>query len=90
MIAPGCTSKAGRVMLVRNLKITSGDKRLNRSIPYIQHTCEYKNSIVLWVILQNNAGWDCFKTPTLREILRTQELRQVEHCAFLAVTHLFQ
>ena len=21
------------------------------------------NSIVMWVILQNNAGWDCFKTP---------------------------
>ena len=24
----------------------------------------------MWVILQNNAGWDCFKTPTLREILK--------------------
>ena len=24
------------------------------------------NSIVVWVILQNNAGWDCFKTPILR------------------------
>ena len=31
------------------------------------------NSIVMWVILQNNAGWDCFKTPILREILRTQK-----------------
>ena len=27
----------------------------------------------MWVILQNNADWDCFKTPTLREILRTQK-----------------
>ena len=27
----------------------------------------------MWVILQNNAGWDCFKTPILREILRTQK-----------------
>ena len=25
-------------------------------------------------ILQNNADWDCFKTPTLQEILRTQNL----------------
>ena len=25
-----------------------------------------KNSIVMWVILQNNADWDCFKTPILR------------------------
>ena len=29
------------------------------------------NSIAMWVILQNNAGWDCFKTPILQEILRT-------------------
>ena len=48
------------------------------------------NSIVMWVILQNNAGWDCFKTPILREILRTQNLLLVEHYAFLEVTHLFQ
>ena len=27
----------------------------------------------MWVILLNNAGWDCFKTPILREILRTQK-----------------
>ena len=30
----------------------------------------------------NNADWDCFKTPILHEILRTQNLRRVEHCAF--------
>ena len=42
------------------------------------------------VILQNNAGWDCFKTPILQEILRIQNLKhQVEHCAFLEVIHLF-
>ena len=28
------------------------------------------NSIVTWVILQNSAGWDCFKTPILQEILK--------------------
>ena len=37
---------------------------------------------------QNNAGWDCFKTPILWEILRTPNLRQVEHCAFLEVIRL--
>ena len=31
------------------------------------------NSIAMWVILQNNADWDCFKTPILQEILRTQK-----------------
>ena len=35
------------------------DKRLNRLISYIN-----TNSIVMWVILQNNADWDCFKTLT--------------------------
>ena len=47
------------------------------------------NSIVMWVILQNNAGWDCFKTPILREILRIQNPLLEEHCAFLEVIHLF-
>ena len=37
----------------------------------------------MWVILQKNAGWDCFKTPILQEILRIQSLHQVEHlCIF--------
>ena len=36
------------------------DKRLNRFISYIHHTCEYKQCR-LWVILLNNAGWDCFQ-----------------------------
>ena len=48
------------------------------------------NSIVMWVILQNNAGRDFFKTPILQEIFRTQNLLRVEHCAFLEVIHLFQ
>ena len=26
----------------------------------------------MWVTLQNNADWDCFKTPILREILGIQ------------------
>ena len=48
------------------------------------------NSIVMWVILQNNTDWDCFKTPILQEILRIQNLLRVEHYAFLEVKHLFQ
>ena len=48
------------------------------------------NSIVMWLILQNNAVWDCFKTLTSREILRTQNLLRVEHCAFSEAIRLFQ
>ena len=48
------------------------------------------NNIVMWVILQNNADWDCFQTPILQEIVRIQKLLRVEHCAFLEVTQLFQ
>ena len=43
------------------------------------------NSIVMWAILLNNAGWDFFKIPTLQEILRTQNPLLEEHCAFLEV-----
>ena len=31
------------------------------------------NNIVMWVILPNNADWDCFKTLTLREILKIRK-----------------
>ena len=48
------------------------------------------NSIVMLVILRNNAEWDCFKTPILQEILRIQNLLRVEHCAFWEVIRLFQ
>ena len=44
----------------------------------------------MWVKLPSNADWDCFKTPILQEILRIQNLRQVERYAFLEVIHLFQ
>ena len=46
------------------------DKRLNRLISCIHHTRVNTNNIVMWVILQNNADWDCFKTLTSREILK--------------------
>ena len=48
------------------------------------------NSFVMFVTLPNNAGWDCYKTPILQEILRTQNPLQVEHCVFLEVIRLFQ
>ena len=39
-------------------------RRLNRLIScFITHV--NTNSVAMWVILQNNAGWDCFKTPIL-------------------------
>ena len=40
------------------------------------------DNFVMWVILLNDADWDCFKTPILREILRTQNLLREEHCVF--------
>ena len=41
------------------------------------------------MVLLNNAGWDCFKTAILREILRIQNPLWVEHCAFLEVIHSY-
>ena len=65
------------------------DKRLNRLISKIHHTCEYKQ----YCYVGNTAKQyrqDCFKTPILREILMIQNLLLVDHCAFLEVIHLFQ
>ena len=50
------------------------DKRLNRLISYIHHTCEYKQY--------------CYVGNTL--ILRIQNPLLSEHCAFLKVIHLSQ
>ena len=54
------------------------DKRLSSLISYIHHTCEF------------NAGWDCFKTLIVHEILRIQNLLRVEHGAFSEATRSFQ
>ena len=48
------------------------------------------NNIVMWVILPNNADWDCFKIQTLREILKIPNPLLEGHCAFLDVIHMFQ
>ena len=66
------------------------DKRLSRLISYIHHTSEHKQYIVMWETLPNNADWDCFKTPNLQEILRIQNLLQVDHCVFSEVTRSLQ
>ena len=44
----------------------------------------------MWGILPNNAGWDYFKDPILQEILKIQNLHQVEHRAFSEAIRLFQ
>ena len=48
------------------------------------------NIVDMWVILQNKVDWDCVKTPILQEILRTQNLLRVEHCAFLEVIRFWK
>ena len=66
------------------------DKRLNRLISYIHHTCECKQYCYV-----GNTAKQCrlglFQDSDFAgEILRIQNLLQVEHCAFLEVVHLFQ
>ena len=68
----------------------ASDKRLNRLISYIFIIQVNTNNIVMWEILPNNADWDCFRTLTLREILKIQNPLLEEHYAFLEVIHLFQ
>ena len=65
------------------------DKRLNRLISNIHHTCEYRQYCHV-VMLPSNAYWDCFKTLTLREILKIRNPLLEEHCAFWEVIRLFQ
>ena len=42
----------------------------------------------MWETLRNSADWDCCRTLILQEILKTKNLLQVEHYAFLEV-HTF-
>ena len=71
----------------------NGPKRVTNdylvwSLTFIIHV--NTNNIAMWETLPNNADWDYFKTPILQEILRIQNLHQVEHCAFSEVIRLFQ
>ena len=61
---------------------------LVKSLTFIIHVIT--NNSVMWETLTNNANWDCFKTPILREILRFQNPLLEEHCAFLEVIRLLQ
>ena len=65
------------------------DKRLNRLISYIHHTCEYKQYCHV-----GNTAKQCrlglFQDSDFAEILRIQNLHQVEHCAYSEVIHFFQ
>ena len=57
------------------------DKRLNRLISYIHYTCKYKQ----YCHVGNTAKQCrlvCFKTPILREILRTQKVSGQLHAFF--------
>ena len=58
------------------------------SLTFIIHV--NTNSIAMWETLPNNADWDCFEAPILQEILRIQNLHQVEQCAFLEAIHSIQ
>ena len=65
------------------------DKRLNRLISYVHHTCEYKQYCHV-----GNTAKQCrlglFQDSDLQEILRIQNPLREEHCAFLEVIRLFQ
>ena len=65
------------------------DKRLNRLLPYIHHTCEYKQYCYV-----GNTARQCrlgpFQDSDFAGDLRIQNLLLEEHCAFLEVIHMFQ
>ena len=72
-----------------------GSRQLDKHIVAVQddpevYTHVNTNNIVMWVILPNNADWDCFKTPILQEIWKIQNPFLEEHCAYSEVIHLFQ
>ena len=44
----------------------------------------------MWETRHNSAGWDCFRTLTLLDILHTQNRLQEKFCAYLEVTRSCQ
>ena len=58
-------------------------------VPIFLHTCGKRQYCHVGNTAKQ-AGWDCFKTVVLQEILRTQNLLRVEHGAFSEVTCLCQ
>ena len=66
------------------------DKRLNRLISYIYHTCEYKQYCHVGNTAKQCRPGTCFKTLTSREILKIRNPLQEEHCAYSEVMHFLQ
>ena len=66
------------------------DRRLARLISYIHFTSDYRQNIVTWKMRLNIFDWDYVKIQTLQGILRIQNLRQAEFCAFLEGEHLYR
>ena len=48
------------------------------------------NNIVMREIQPNSAGWYCFRTLALTEILKTQKQLREDFCAYLEVIHSYQ
>ena len=64
------------------------DKRLNRLISHIHHTCECKHDCHAgYIAEQRRLG--LFRTQTSQEILKSQNPLLEEHSAFSEVIHLF-
>ena len=61
-------------------------KRLARLISYIHDTSDVEQNLVMWENPHNSADWDCFRTLTLPETLKTQKRLWVESCESLDVT----
>ena len=55
---------------------TSSQTRSQRLARAIHTTRVNLSNIVMWEILHNSAGWDCFRALTLPEILKTQNRPQ--------------
>ena len=67
----------------------SCDKRLNRLISYIHHTSEYKQYCHVGNIAKQ-CRLGLFQDSDFAGVLKIQNPFLEEHCAFLAVIHLFQ
>ena len=86
---PDILSSVNKLARAVTKRIRTCDKHLTRLTFYHHHT-GYLSNIAMWEALRINAEWECFRTPILPEILKTKNLLQEEHYAFLEVIHLFQ
>ena len=63
------------------------NKRLSRLISYYTTRVNLSN-LVMWETLHNNADWDCFRTLSLLEILKTQNRPRVRNPVYLWKSHV--